>query len=62
MSDELVPWQGALPETPAQRLTRQFYAWESRGRGWQVWPYAVDLEPPFVAVYLPLRPSELPGG
>ena len=29
------------------RLTAAFYAWEQRGRGWQVWPYAVDLEPPF---------------
>lgn len=31
----------------AARLTSAFYAWEQRGRGWQVWPYAVDIEPPF---------------
>src|SRR5713101_6966230 len=31
----------------AERLTEQFYRWERRGRGWQSWPYAVNLEPPF---------------
>lgn len=30
-----------------QLLTEQFYRWERRGRGWQTWPYPVDLEPPF---------------
>src|SRR5580700_5779598 len=28
-------------------LTRQFYEWEIRGRGWRVWPTPVVLEPPF---------------
>ncbi len=28
-------------------LTRQFYAWEQRGRGWQVFPLPVTPEPPF---------------
>jgi hypothetical protein len=28
-------------------LTQDFYAWEKRGRGWQVWPEPVELEPPF---------------
>jgi hypothetical protein len=28
-------------------LTEQFYRWEQRGRGWQIWPEPVDLEPPF---------------
>ena len=31
----------------ALALTRDFYAWEQRGRGWQVWPEPVELEPPF---------------
>jgi len=31
----------------AIRLTSSFYAWERRGRGWDVAPYAVQLEPPF---------------
>ncbi len=33
--------------TPSERLTAQFYDWEMRGRGWQVWPEPVRLEPPF---------------
>lgn len=28
-------------------LTQQFYAWEERGRGWQAFPFSVDLEPAF---------------
>jgi hypothetical protein len=28
-------------------LTRQFYAWEVRGRGWQVYDRPVSIEPPF---------------
>lgn len=33
----------------ALRLTNAFYAWERRGRGWDIWPSAVQLEPPFRA-------------
>lgn len=33
----------------AARLTTAFYAWEERGRGWWVWDYPVDPEPPFRA-------------
>jgi len=33
--------------TLAEQLTEDFYAWEKRGRGWDVWPYPVALEPPF---------------
>ena len=29
------------------RQAERFYSWEKRGRGWQTWDYAVDLEPPF---------------
>jgi hypothetical protein len=28
-------------------LTRQFYAWQFRGRGWQVYDRPVSIEPPF---------------
>lgn len=35
-------WLGQL-----ENATRLFYDWESRGRGWQVWPTPVELEPPF---------------
>ena len=31
----------------ARELSEQFYRWELRGRGWLVWPRAVQLEPPF---------------
>jgi len=34
-----------------ERLTRQFYDWEMRGRGWQVCSYPVELEPPFRRVF-----------
>lgn len=32
----------------SERLTADFYHWERRGRGWDVWNYPVSLEPPFV--------------
>ena len=31
----------------SEQLTRQFYAWECRGRGWLVWDNPVYPEPPF---------------
>lgn len=34
-----------------EALTRQFYEWERRGRGWQVWDRPVVLEPPFRPFY-----------
>ena len=36
-----------IPVTANEALTDQFYAWEKRGRGWQVSGYPVVLEPPF---------------
>lgn len=30
-----------------ERATASFYEWELRGRGWQVYPYRVQLEPAF---------------
>src|SRR5690349_95544 len=30
-----------------EQLTEQFYAWEKRGRGWQVFDEPVNPEPPF---------------
>ncbi len=30
-----------------EALTRQFYDWEIRGRGWRVWSQPVAIEPPF---------------
>lgn len=46
--------------SPSQLLTKRFYDWEMRGRGWQVWPYPVSVEPPFVRFWghfsEPLKP------
>ena len=33
--------------TLEEHLTREFYRWEIRGRGWQVWDAPVGIEPPF---------------
>ena len=44
---EIVPRGQTLPLTQEERLTAQFYDWERRGRGWQVWNYPVEIEPPF---------------
>ena len=41
---------GERPEgdfASAARITTEFYDWERRGRGWTVWDYPVQLEPPF---------------
>ena len=35
------------PLSVAEVLTKQFYDWELRGRGWQVWDSPVEPEPPF---------------
>ena len=33
--------------TLSEKLTANFYRWEQRGRGWQVWDASIELEPPF---------------
>lgn len=47
MGEALVPHQPSLSESREESLSRQFYEWEKRGRGWTVYPYPVELEPPF---------------
>ncbi len=32
-------------------LTSNFYNWKQRGRGWHVWNFPVDPEPPFIPFY-----------
>ena len=34
-----------------EQLTANFYEWEGRGRGWQVWNASVELEPPFIPFF-----------
>src|ERR1700687_2810711 len=36
----------------AERITASFYAWELRGRGWELASYPVELEPPFRRCFL----------
>jgi len=41
-----------------EALTRQFYSWERRCRGWGVAPYAVELEPAFTPFFFHTVPSD----
>lgn len=43
----MAPFGQTIPLTREERLTAQFYDWEKRGRGWKLWNYPVELEPPF---------------
>ena len=46
------------------QLTEQFYRWELRGRGWQVFEQPVGLEPPFLPFaghFLPRRDAAYEG-
>jgi hypothetical protein len=43
-----------------EMLTEQFYAWEKRGRGWQIWDRPVWLEPPFKPFLFHYAPSDGP--
>lgn len=56
---ERVPGGLAIPLSREELLTAQFFDWERRGRGWQLWGYPVELEPPFRPFWyhaLPLPP------
>src|SRR5688572_11598634 len=59
---DLLPWISrgfSTPHVPPSRielLTAEFYLWEQRGRGWEVYPSPVALEPPF----LPFRYRSIP--
>lgn len=51
------------PLTLPEQLTRQFYDWERRGRGWQVYDAPVHLEPAFTPFFrgapaLGIRPPD----
>jgi len=43
--------------SPEERLTFHFAAWEKRGRGWDIYPYPVILEPPFRPFLFHFAPS-----
>jgi len=51
---------GSGASDPTTYLTRQFYQWEGRTRGYLLWDYPVSSEPPFVPFeghFLPSQPS-----
>jgi hypothetical protein len=52
------PFQLA-PITGPELLTANFYSWEVRGRGWELWDWPVVLEPPFTPFFShgPLTPA-----
>lgn len=52
MGASLVRPQAEFYESREQSLSRQFYEWETRGRGWRLRPYPVELEPPFRPVFI----------
>ncbi|MCA1622479.1 MAG: type IV secretion system DNA-binding domain-containing protein [Acidobacteria bacterium] len=52
MNDSLVAYQPGSSETREESLSRQFYEWERRGRGWEVFDFPVELEPPFRPFFL----------
>ena len=58
---DLILYETNAPATQAEFATNLFYAWEQRGRGWWVWPYPVDLEPPFRALTPTFREPGPPG-
>ncbi|MCK9421242.1 MAG: type IV secretion system DNA-binding domain-containing protein [Bacteroidales bacterium] len=43
-----------------EALTQQFYNWERRGRGWEVYSDPVDLEPPLQPFYYHSTANDIP--
>jgi hypothetical protein len=46
-----------MGSSAAEQLTTNFYVWEQRGRGWDVWDSPVELEPPFKPFYHSYHPT-----
>jgi len=59
MTDEQTQFDSIVPSL-SEQLTRDFYRWERRGRGWQFWYDVVELEPvfePFFYHQVPFQPA-----
>lgn len=59
MANDWLTQQTDRVETREESLSRQFYEWERRGRGWQVYDFPVELEPAFRPFYLSDANSEI---
>jgi len=62
--DELIKKDNSLApiepsETYEEALSRQFYEWERRGRGWLIHDHPVELEPPFRPFFF-FEPAKAP--
>src|SRR5688572_27240682 len=53
MADRLITQN----ERYASALAEAFSVWEQRGRGWHIWDYAVNLEPPFCPITVKTEPA-----
>ena len=55
MNDALVPYERKLPDatesSAEELLSAAFSSWEKRGRGWNLFDFPVELEPPFCSFY-----------
>jgi hypothetical protein len=60
MNDDLVPYRRSLPESPEQTVSKALSVWETRGRGWSLFDFPVELEPPFLPLYYLVNAPEPP--
>lgn len=60
MSEALVPFEQNLPDPPGEITARAFQIWVTRGRGWNLFDFPVEPEPPFCPLYLLVNQPELP--
>jgi excisionase family DNA binding protein len=63
MNDALIRYKPNLPvaaDSPDTVLSEAFSLWETRGRGWRVFDYPVNLEPPFCPLAALLSAPEMP--
>lgn len=69
MNDALTHYQRELPDAPGsseEMLSAAFSSWATRGRGWTLHDFPVELEPPFCSLYYlldaPAAPPALDDG
>lgn len=60
MNKALIPFEQNLPDSPDEIVREAFSLWESRGRGWHLCSFPVELEPPFCPLYYLVNTPEPP--